>query len=183
MGPPNRPLRRELEKNFLTRSAPCSQIDRHFLQKFIFQAHGGKFSQPSVKFQAMKWIPFFGFAERREIWKASGMVKVVVVVCMECKIASQHFCPLLPPNGPPLVILDHWRFSLPLNGSPGCGGKMKKSAQCGFSSLQKCGQLSVVRRVVGDHCRPSYGHQQSNKLAEYEIQIYNHVEWLWLRIP
>ena len=135
-GTPKSAIEKGIRKNFLTRSAPCSQIDRHFLQKFIFQAHGGKFSQPSVKFQAMKWIPFFGFAERREIWKASGVVKVVVVVCMECKIASQNFCPLLPPNGPPLVILDHWRFSLPLNGSPGCGGKMKK-----------------VHSVVSAHCK------------------------------
>ena len=108
-GTPKSAIEKGIRKNFLTRSAPCSQIDRHFLQKFIFQAHGGKFSQPSVKFQAMKWIPFFGFAERREIWKASGMVKVVVVVCMECKIASQHFCPLSLLMDPPwssLIIGD-----------------------------------------------------------------------------
>ena len=86
-------------------------------------------------------------------------VKVFVVeveVCPLSRVEScfKNFCPLLPPNGPPwssLIIGE----SLSLNGSPG------------LWSSKKCEKVAPV--VVRDHCRPSYGHQQSKKVVEFLI--------------
>ena len=182
MGPPNRPLRRELEKLF-NQECPLQPNWPTFLAEIYISSSRWKVLPAKCKVSSHEMNPIFWFRREKRDLKSQRGGEGGGGGVHGVQNCIPTFLPPLPPNGPPLVILDHWRFSLPLNGSPGCGGKMKKSAQCGFSSLQKCGQLSVVRRVVGDHCRPSNGHQQSNKLAEYKIQIYDHVEWLWLRIP
>ena len=106
-GPLDRPLRRELEKVFLTPGASCDQIDPHILWIFILQAQR-KTHTPTCKVsKGMKWAPFLSLAKRnlRDL-KPSG------VVCGRTAKLHRRLFPLSCLLMAPLVILDHWRFSL-----------------------------------------------------------------------
>ena len=164
-GPLDRPLRRELEKVFLTPGASCDQIDPHVLWIFILQAQRKTHTPKCKVSKGMKWVPFLvPGQERFERFETQRGG-----VWQNCKIASKTFPSLLPPNGTlghpwSLEILSLWM------------------------DHQVCGRRKNVKKVapvvVRDHCRPSYGHQQSKKVVEFlinsDFEIWTLVTcWSW----
>ena len=94
-GPLDRPLRRELEKVFLTPGASCDQIDPHVLWIFILQAQRKTHTPKCKVSKGMKWVPFLvPGQERFERFETQRGG-----VWQNCKIASKTFPSLLPPNG------------------------------------------------------------------------------------
>ena len=91
----DRPLRRELEKVFLTPGASCAQIDPHILWIFILQAQRKTHTPKCKVSKGMKWVPFLvPGQERFERFETQRDG-----VWQNCKIASKTFPSLLPPNG------------------------------------------------------------------------------------
>ena len=149
-------------KNFFQPGgACCGQIDRHFLRKFIFRAQWKTLS-PKCKVSSHEMNPNFWFRQGGERFESQQVGGGGEVPRLENCI--QHFCPLFPllmdPPWSSLIIGD----SLSLNGSPGLWPE----------KMQKCVDHTTlchtVVEMVGDHCRPSYGHHQSKKLVKYKIK-------------
>ena len=160
-GTPKSAIEKGIRKTFSNLEVPVAAKLTDISCGNLYFERSGKLSPQSVKFQAMKWIRIFGFAKEERDLKASRLVEVVR--CLGWKIASNifaHSSLLMDPPWSSLIIGD----SLSLNGSPGLWPE----------KMQKCGDHTAlchtVVEMVGDHCRPSYGHHQSKKLVKYKIK-------------
>ena len=106
MGPLNRPLRRELEKLF---SNPRCLLRPNW-PTFLAEIYISSAVKVRSKVSSHEMNPNFWFRQEGERFESQQVGGGGEVARLQNCI--QHFCPLFPPNGPPLVILDHWRFSL-----------------------------------------------------------------------
>ena len=130
MGPLNRPLRRELEKLFSNPRCPL----RPNWPTFLAEIYISSAVKVRSKVSSHEMNPNFWFRQEGERFESQQVGGGGEVARLQNCI--QHFCPLFPPNGPPLVILDHWRFSL-------------------FEWITRvvAGKMEKVKSVVSAHCK------------------------------